>query len=315
MSTSILSRVIVLAIIALPTQVIANPWTRDAGKFYLNLNFSMINAGGVYGADFQNQGLPDIDGDGKSEAYKQMTLGFYTEVGVVDRRLMLTLDGTLMRRSELEMQGTYVGFGDLRLGLWTGLVTSPFRLTAGVLVGLPTGNPAPKADAVPGASADEQASADRIAKSLPTGDGEVDLEFVLALGYSFGGGGGFWPIRHYAVAQAGYWLRTSPRNNASAVNLPDAFNWKVEAGANLPWTFIDRFWFIGRVFGSEAFASSDEISTNPSGLGTTVYSAFAVEVFGRIWNGFGASFSLSGAFRAAGLPAGLNLRFALSYER
>lgn len=306
---------IAIAIALLAGQAHANPWTRDAGKFYLNLNFSMITAGGLYAPDFQNHGLPDVDGDGKAEVYQQLTLGFYAEVGVIDRWLMMTVDGTLMRRSELQKQGATLGLGDMRLGLWSGLLTSPLRLSVGVLVGLPTGDPSPEAGPVPGASADAQALADLIAKSLPTGDGEVDLEFAIALGHSFGGGESFWPVKHYAVAQLGFWLRTTPRGNANATDLPEALNWKLEVGANLPWTFIDRFWFIGRVFGSQAFASSEEIGMSASGLGTTVHSSFAVEVFGRIWRGLGASFALSGAFRAAGLPAGLNLRFALSYER
>jgi hypothetical protein len=305
---------IVIVCLGITSSARANPWTRDQATFYLNLSYSFIGAQRLYAPNFKKHDLPDLDKDGRSEPYTQHTLSLYGEVGIVDRWLTAVADVTLLRKSRLELQGSTFGLGDMRLGFWSGLLRWPVRVSLGVTLGLPTGDPAPDAGAIGGADQRAQSKAQLVARSLPTGDGEFDLELAVAVGYSFGGPGSGWPLQHYIVAQVAYWLRTKPRSVELAMDLPDAFNWKAEFGMKLPWTFINRFWFIGRVFGSEAFASQDDIGMSASGLGTTVHTSFAVELYGRIWRGLGASFAVAGAFRAAGLPAGLNYRAGLNYE-
>jgi hypothetical protein len=97
-------------------------------------------------------------------------------------------------------------------------------------------------------------------------------------------------------------------------DLPDAFKWKAEIGTRFPWPVIERLWFIGRLFGTEAFAGEDEVGMSAAGLGAAIHTSWSAEIYGRIWRGLGASAQVSGAFRAAGLPAGASLKFALSYQ-
>jgi hypothetical protein len=269
----------------------AGPWTRDAGHHYLNLSYQRIATSTLFSPDFSKVAIPP---------YEQHQLGFYGEVGVVSRWLTATIEGTLYRKNRLVGQGATDGVGDLRLGAWTGLVTQPVRLALGLTVGIPTGDPRPSAP--PGADDEAQL----IARSLPTGDGEVDVEGRLSLGYSFGRARR-WPVEHYLVAEAGYWLRTA--------GFADAFVWRAELGTRLPWRFVERFWLIWRFTGVESFASSTEAARNATGLGNGVtFIAPGIEVFGRIWRGLGASFALDSALRARSVPAGLNLRFAVSWQ-
>lgn len=286
-----------------------NPWTRDQGRFYVNFNYATISAQRFYSPDPEEGKitLPDINGDGSPDGYVQHQLGFYSEVGIIDRWLMATFDGVLYRRSTLVNQGTTHGVGDLRLGAWSGLLTWPFNLAVGVMLGIPTGDPVPK---VPN---QDDTDAQNIANLLPTGDGEWDVEFALTGGYSFGGWR-YWPLQHYFKASFGYWLRTTPREvpRGDPTKFPDSFNWELETGLKFPWTFVERFWLIGRVFGSEPFSAP----TNGTftGQGVTQHISYGLELFGRIWDGIGAAFSANGAFTAQNLPAGLNLQFKLSYE-
>src|SRR5262249_45444113 len=148
------------------------------------------------------------------------------------------------RRNQLDTQGRTEGLGDTRLGLWTGVLTEPFRLSLGVIADLPTGDSAPSA----GANATSEAAG--IARSLPTGNGRFDLEPSAALGYSFGGGGTFWPLEHYTVLFFGY----APQTKGFA----DSINYRVELGTRVPITFADRFWLILRLFGTESFASAKD---------------------------------------------------------
>jgi hypothetical protein len=269
----------------------ANPWTRDQGSFYANLSFSRIDAESFYSPSKEKQPI---------RPYSQISLGFYAEVGLLDRWLTLTLDGTLYRRASIEAQGRTEGIGDLRIGWWSGLLTAPLRLSAGVLVGIPTGDadPSPDAGTAPGA--------ELIAASLPTGDGEVDVEFKLSLGKGFGGG--VWPLKHYAIAEVGYWLRTS--------GFADAFTYKAELGVQAPYPVIERLWIIARFFGVESFASQEEAASSFSGLGDGVtHNSWGLEAYVRIWRGLGVSAGFDGAFRARNLPAGAPIKFTLSYQR
>ncbi|MGB3051363.1 MAG: hypothetical protein WBB42_10220 [Polyangiales bacterium] len=152
----------------------AQAWLRDPGNLYVQTSYFYLRAGSFFGADGNTFKLENGE-------YVQHVLAFYAEAGVIDRWLMLTLAGELFRRNVLTNLGATSGVGDFQLGAWTAIVEKPVRLTAGLLVGLPTGDPSPSAG--PDATPEEEA----IARSLPTGDGEVDVNFRLALGHSFGG--------------------------------------------------------------------------------------------------------------------------------
>jgi len=276
----------------------AGAWTRDAGSFYGQLGFSFISAGSFYGPDSKSQAL--------GSKYGQQTLSLYGEVGIIDRWLTASIDATLFRRAALADQGHTSGMGDLRLGLWTGLLTSPIRLSAGVLVGVPSGDPRPEAG---------DADAQLIANSLPTGDGEIDAELAVAAGYGFGGN--VWPLRHFLQAQVGYWLRTKPREVAFGVakDFPDSFNWALEIGTSWPGIpVVERLLLVVKLYGTTPFG--DASTAEFSGLGGGVsHTSFALALHGRLWRGLGLSVTMAGAFAARNLPAGAQYTFALSYQR
>jgi hypothetical protein len=290
------TRTLVIGVLALTTATpaAANPWTRDQGSYYVNLSYTTIGASSYY--DPTGETLPI------GSSYRQHAVGLYTEVGIIDRWLTGVFDANLYRRSSLEDQGSVHGFGDLRLGLRSGLLVEPLRLTAGLMVGVPTGDPVPD----PGPA------------SLPTGDGEPDAELSLSAGKGFGGGGSWWPLKHYAIAELGYWFRTRSRANPSGPAGPafaDAINWRFELGINLPWKVIERAWIMGRVFGSESLAGDDEVQPGFSGLGNGVtHRSYAFEIYVKVWRGLGLSFTRSGAWFARGIAAGAQYRAALSWE-
>jgi hypothetical protein len=315
---------LLLGVLLLPATAAAGAWTRDRGHFYANLSYSRISTNKL----FSLKGPVETFGS----TYTQHVLGHYAEVGIVSRWLTATVEWQAYRNSSIAnadpasglRRAMVDGIGDLRLGAWSGLVIRPVRFAVGVIAGFPTGDPRPQAGA-----ADEMAceaatregrpspSCDRVtaARSLPTGDGEFDLEVRTALGHSFGGWR-YWPLQHYVVAEAGLWFRSK--------GFPHDFTYKAELGIKFPWTFIDRFWFIARLAGIEAFVTP-EMRTDPnsicqgpaafSGLGACVaYTAYGFDVFGRIVRGLGASIGLDSAFRAHLVPAGANLRVSISYE-
>jgi hypothetical protein len=280
-----------LLVLLLPSLASAGPWTRDAGHFYLGLNYQRIAATRLFGPDFKQVAILP---------YEQHLVGLYGEVGIIDRWLTASVEGTLYRRGMLKDQGYTEGLGDFRVGLWTGIVDAPVRFTFAMLVGLPTGDPAPNAP--PGSDSDAQ----QIARTLPTGDGEWDVELRASIGYSFGGKR-WWPLVHYLVLEAGYWLRTS--------GFADGFSYRLELGIQFPWKFIERFWFILRLNGLESFATQEQASMGATGLGNGVsYTSPGAELYGRIWKGLGASIGVDSAFRARSLPAAAQLKVGLSYQ-
>src|SRR4030095_7419877 len=91
-------------IFATPSLAIAQAWIRNPGHAYANLYYRFIAADQFYGPDGKRTGIAD---------YRQHSLGFYTELGVIEQRLMLTLDGELFRKNVLVDQGTTYGVGDI----------------------------------------------------------------------------------------------------------------------------------------------------------------------------------------------------------
>lgn len=304
--TLALALALALALGLWPLAAGAGPWTRSPGNTYLQLSYSRIAAARIFSPDFSIQPL--------GASYEQHALGAYAEVGLIERWLTASFEGQLFRYNLLVDQGATYGLGDLRLGFWTGLVEKPLRLSAAMLLGIPSGDPSPSAG--PGADAEGTL----IARTLPTGDGEADVELRLSLGYSFGRARR-WPLDHYLVAEAGYWFRTRGRSRDLQGNLvfsdfSDAFTYRAELGTKLPFRFLDRFWFIFRMAGLESFASSIEASrTCATGLGNGVtFNAYGFEVAARVWKGLGLSLGLDSAFRARCVAAGVNLKTGVSVE-
>lgn len=282
----------------------AGPWTRDRGRAFFSLAYSRIGAEKLFGADFSIQPL--------GTTYEQHALQAYAELGLVDRFLTASFEGQLFRFNQLMGQGATYGLGDLRLGFWSGLVTAPVRLSAAFLIGIPSGDPSPFG------GTDEEAQL--VARSLPTGDGETDFEGRLSFGHAFGRARK-WPLEHYVVIEAGYWIRTQgrsrdPRGRFVSTDFADAFTYRAELGTKLPWAFVDRFWFILRLSGVESFASELAASfTCATGLGNGVtYNAYGFETAFRIAAGLGANFGIDSAFRARCVAAGVNLKAGLTYE-
>jgi hypothetical protein len=289
-TAALLAAVLAAGLAGAPRRARAGAWTRDEGHFYVNTSYLRIATRRYFAPDFS---VVDIN------PYEQHVVSLYGEVGLITRWLTGTLEGTLYRRNRLVNQGYTEGVGDFRVGLWTGLVTSPVRLSFGLTLGIPTGDAEPRA---PGG--DEVAQ--QTARLLPTGDGEWDVEGRLALGYAFGGVRR-WPPRHYVVAEAGYWLRTN--------RFADAFVYRLELGTQLPWRVVDRFWLALHLVGVESFASQRQASLAFSGLGNGVtYTAYGAELSAAIWRGLGALLGVDSAFRARSLAAGAQLKVGVSYQ-
>lgn len=285
------SRLALLVALCAPAVASAGPWTRDAGHFYLSTSYLRIAATRLYGPDFSIVPI---------RPYEQNLVSFYGEVGVVSRWLTLAVDGVAYRHNELIGQGYTQGVGDWRIGAWSGLVTRPFRLAVATTVGFPLGDAHPSAGV--GASVAQQ----QLAASLPTGDGEYNVEWRVSAGYSFGRRPRY-PLSHYVVAEVGYWLRTG--------GLADSFVYHAEIGTQLPYRFVERFTLILRLNGVESFASNAQAAATESGLGNGVtYVSPGAELYGRVWRGLGASIAYDTALRARSVPAAGQLKVAISYQ-
>lgn len=281
--------VLVLLSLALSSISSANPWTRRQGGSYTSVSLTHLATSNFYAPDSSRIPI---------RPYSQQTVDLYSEVGIVDRWLTATLGGTLYRRNGLKDQGATHGMGDVRFGLWSGLLQNPLHLAIGFTLGAPSG------DAMPNAPDPTDIEAQGIARSLPTGDGEWDMEVNVSVGHSVLAGA----FNLYGLAQLGYWLRTN--------SIADYFTYRVEGGVNLNKPIIDRVWLLIRMYGQEPFSSMSSASTTGfSGLGEGVkHTSIALELYTRLWQGLGFSFGVSGAPRASNLPSGIPLRFALSYE-
>ena len=272
-----------------PDSASAQAWTRNQGEGYVNVSLARLSGDQLFGTDGE---LRDI-----RETYTQTIVSLYGELGLIDRWLTLSLSSELFRRNALDDLAATQGLGDLQVGAWSGVITVPFRLTVGVIFGIPTGDDSPTAG--DGADLD----AELAANSLPTGDGELDITPTVIIGHAFGGES--WPLRHFVTARAGYWLRTR--------GFADALTYQLELGTQVPVTFLDRFWFTLRLRGVESFSSPGQNGFAGLGDGVT-YTSVSGEVFARLYAGLGAAVSFDTAFRAKGIIGATPLRFTLSYE-
>ncbi len=293
-----------VALIALATLPLLTPeaasaqaWIREPGSAYVNLGYRFIRADQFFGPDGETVSL---------NPYRQHALSVYGEVGIVRRWLMATIDGELVRRNVLVDRGATTGLGDIRIGLFTGLVTKPVNLSFGVLVGLPTGDPLPQSD---------DPSQAVTANLLPTGDGEVDITPTLALGHGFR-----WrKVDQFVQATLGYAIRTTPREVAigEPVDIRDQLVYRAETGIRIDRTFIRRFLFIVRFAGQFTVQGRDEGFSRQgvAGLGDGVeFHAFGLETLVKVHGGFGVGFGMDSVFFARNVPAAAAFKLSLSYE-
>lgn len=298
-----------LAAALLPASASAGPWTRDQGHGYVNLSYGRIATENFYLLDGRVARIAP---------FEQHGVQLYGELGLINRWLTASFEGQIFRWAQLTGQGATNGLGDLRIGFWTGLVEKPVRLSAAVLFGIPSGDPFPTAG--DGATPEQEL----IARSLPTGDGEADVEVRLSFGHAFGRVRR-WPLEHFLILEAGYWGRTSSRDhrgNLLSARFCQSLTYKAEFGTKLPWKFIDRFWFIFRMPGVVSQQLWDPTcldSQNSSGVGIGIgngvtFFAYGFEVLGRIYKGFGANIGMDSAFYARYSLSGANLKVGLSLE-
>lgn len=230
--------------------------------------------------------------------YTQHVWATYVEMGLISRWLMVSLEASLYRWQGLDGVGHTDGPGDSRIGLWTGLVRKPFNFTLGVILGNPSGNPKPAGGGVPPGVA-----GDRIARILPTGDGEYDAEVRAAFGKTFGPRH-LWPFRHYVDAEVGYWLRTN--------GFAQQFTYKLEVGTTPLLPFLDRFTVILRLSGVEAVTDGKNLLVSPTGLTSGAsWLAYGFEVQIRLPMGMGAAIGLDSAGHGRVVAAGEQLKVSL----
>ncbi len=268
-----------------PTEAYAQAWIREPGAGFVELSVRSISGDASYDAHSVAQPL--------SDPFSATTVSLYAELGLIERWLMLTAAGELYRRNAWDNQGTTQGLGDTRLGLWSGLIEGPLRLSAGAQLGLPTGDTSPT---VSGGDAS-------VAPLLPTGDGELDVEMGLVAGTSFGGEA--WPLQHYLVMQLGYHARTR--------GITDGATYRVELGWRYPIGFLSRIWLITKVYGLEPLGTPAP-QFNFSGLGDGVqFTAIGLELRADLWQGLGLALSAEGALRVVNIIAAPAFRAGVSY--
>lgn len=248
-----------------PNSASAQSEVRARGTAYVNLSLQFQSGDSFFAADGTSR-------EGRN--LEQTIVSAYGEVGLVDRWLMVTVSADLLRRNVLTEQGATTGLGDLRLGVWSELLRlGPAKLLSGVQIGLPTGDSAPEAS-------DGNPVNELVARTLPTGDGEVDIEPSVVLSVKLSHP--TYPLRHYVAAQGGYWLRTE--------GFSDAVSYRAELGTQIAHESWDWLWLIGRVRGVQAFEAAE-----PGSVG------------GGIGIGNGVSYATVGGEAQARLPFGVGL--------
>lgn len=280
----------------------ARAWTRDAGEGTVRLSYAYIGADEFYGRDGRRLEIPD---------YQQHSVQFFAEVGVVDRWLTLSAEGTAYRWNHLEGFGSSQGPGDVRLGAWTGLLaTSSLRVTAGVLVGLPTGDDResivrtipPGVRLPPGLV---EPLSPEVVPDLRNGDGEFDFEPRIALGSDLA----FLPspFQHFAELEFGVWWHTDQ---------DEALTYSLKLGTKLPYGVLDRVWWILSLYGVESLASEREVEVVLTGLGNGAsVTGFGFEASCELITSGPARLEafvrLDGALRARALPSAAMISFGL----
>lgn len=291
-ATSLASVATLALVVVQPSQhAHAQAWTRPQGEVFVSASYRYVAGDTFYAPDGSSVELGDT--------YRQHTGNIYAAGGVIDRWLTLEYNGELIRRNSLDDQGATLGIGDMQVGAWTGLITKPFRLSAGVRLGLPTGDPTPDA----GSNADTDSRL--TARTLPTGDGEFDLQYLISAGKGLNFAG--WPLSHYIQAKLGFWHRFK--------GFRDQLLYGAEFGTSIkgePW---NRLLLIFRLDAVQTYQDRTGTTGTPVGLGDGVsYGAIGAEIFVRIIDKWFLGAGADGAFFGENVIAAPQFKFSLAWQ-
>lgn len=280
-----------VAILSSTPSVYAQSQVRDPGAGYFNLGLQFQSSNRFFSGEGEVR---------EGRTLEQTILSAYAEVGVIERWLMVSLSADLLRRNVLPEQGATTGFGDLRVGVWSEVIQTPaLRVLGGVQVGLPTGDADPSSGEGNGVN-------DLVARTLPTGDGEFDLEPTLLLSGELSARG--YPLRHYWVAGGGYWVRTN--------GFSDAVSYRGELGTQLALPGWSWLWLTARIRGVQAFEQAQAGSVGGGvGIGNGVsYTVLGGEAQVRLPLGFGLGLGVDGPVAGRGVLDAVAFRSTLSFE-
>lgn len=276
-----------LLLVAWPERARAGAWTRDQGEGTIRLRYATVGTDRFYDAEGDSLRLPS--------RYRQHSLELYSEVGVVDRWLTLSLEGTLYRWNRFGGERSE-GVGDLRVGAWSGLLVAPgLRLTAGLLAGIPTGDDSNRIDNAPAG----------VVGNLPNGDGEFDLEGRLVLGSDLPWlAQAKWPLRHFVEVSLGFLYHTDQQ---------EAVTWSLKVGTKLPYGVLERVWLIGSVRGLSSLGTKRDVEPILTGFGDAVsYVAYGLELSVKLVGPLELFASVDSAFAARALPRALLFGFGVA---
>ncbi|MEM1023723.1 MAG: hypothetical protein AAF627_15200 [Myxococcota bacterium] len=249
------------------------------------------------------------------------TVQLYGELGLIDRWLMLTLEGELFRRNAITNQGAGFGgaasgLGDLRIGAFTTLLQGPINILGSVKFGLPTGDARPETGLPDN---DENFNLNLAIDQLPTGDEEFDVEFGLTFAQAVELND--LPFRLYGRAFTAFWLRTGTAEPSrfalsDETDFSNAFNYELQLGVQGKAPILRRLWLIGAVRGSESFADLSEQAGGISiGLGNGVsFTDLSAQVQARLPAGFGVQAEVSGPVRGTLVLNTLSFGIGASYQ-
>lgn len=280
-----------IGLLLCPVSAAAQAWVPPQGAGYAELTYRHLQGGSYYdnNGDIQSLGTP----------YTQQIVSFWGKVGVVPRWLMVTAQGDIFRHNDIETRGTTRGVGDMQLGFWSGLLDEPFRISAGMEFGFPTG------DADAGLEADQSTGSAR--QPLPNGDGEFDITFSLATGVSINTEK--WPLAHFWKTTAGYQLQTEGAR--------DAITWGTSFGIRVrDVPVLERIWIIPHISGRHALGSgSPESAPAITGLSdSTSYLSPGFTVTADIYEGLGVKGGMGSAFQARNIVASASWTVGVFYD-
>jgi hypothetical protein len=196
---------------------------------YVKLSFSTISSDRFY----------DTEGDlfDFGSKFTQRNVLLYGEVGVLPY-LTVGVNTPVLRLNSFETSDTAAGFGDLTVFLKSGLELASLHLAAIASAELPTGRSEYQVDT----------EFEGIRSNLPTGDGEADFWFRLAVSRSLPTPD--W-LPAYASAYTGYNLRTR-------------FAGQVDVGGELGVSILGWVWLQGSI--SALFTTAATEDLDPTGI-------------------------------------------------
>ncbi|NJO02626.1 MAG: hypothetical protein HC880_13925 [Bacteroidia bacterium] len=186
-------------------------WVREKHSFYAKLGYSTFNSDNYFtlaGAELN------------SNAFRQHTLSFYGEYGLLNR-LTVIANFPFLRFNRFERTEQVSAIGDLRLEFKYGLLQGAFPVAISIAPEFPT------------APADNFATnldLPSTSTNLPTGDGEFNIWTTIAASHSFH------PLPLYLSIFSAYNFRTEYEDQA----FRDQLQYGVEAGYQL----FKRIWLL-----------------------------------------------------------------------